>query len=407
MSGSFRVETPHEDVWIVSPIGGSSPPDGAAALTGGWACYHLGSWFADAERSRPVLLAIVSHLEAYLVPRSFVSTSWLLDRVAYALREGWLTAYARPKAGPAADVAADKASAPPPPPPAPPPEPKTWIALQLQNQADSSPVAGARYTLKLPDGSTQSGSLDAKGQARVDGILAGDCDVDFPDFAPKEWGATPVDGGGFDYTIQQGDCLASIAKQFRFADWHTIYDAPENAAFKTLRPDPNLVFPGDSLHIPGKQAEPVSRPTGATHTFQLSSTQTRFKVRISFGVPFTYHLDIAGATWDGKLDDGGVIDVPIDHDAAGGKISIWPNSDMDQDPLERSFKLGALDPVTEVSGVQARLDNLGFDSGGVDGIAGPVTGQAVRGFQDAFGLPVTGELDDATRDAIKSHHDFQ
>jgi hypothetical protein len=59
-------------------------------------------------------------------------------------------------------------------------EERTWVAFKLVG-ADSKPVAGARYRLTLPDGSTREGNLDAQGAARVDGIAPGQCRVAFPD----------------------------------------------------------------------------------------------------------------------------------------------------------------------------------------------------------------------------------
>lgn len=46
---------------------------------------------------------------------------------------------------------------------------------------------------------------------------------------------------------------------------------------------------------------------------------------------------------------------------------------------------------------QVLLDVAGFPSGVIDGQKGMVFGQAVRGFQQSRGLPVTGELNGATR----------
>src|SRR4249920_494288 len=52
------------------------------------------------------------------------------------------------------------------------------------------------------------------------------------------------------HTVLQGECLSSIAHDFGFGDWHVIYDHPQNASFKTKRPNPNLIYPGDELFIP-------------------------------------------------------------------------------------------------------------------------------------------------------------
>ena len=46
---------------------------------------------------------------------------------------------------------------------------------------DGEPLTGQRYGIELPDGQTQSGTLDDFGAARVDAKVAGNCRVRFPD----------------------------------------------------------------------------------------------------------------------------------------------------------------------------------------------------------------------------------
>ena len=43
--------------------------------------------------------------------------------------------------------------------------------------------------------------------------------------------------------------------------------------------------------------------------------------------------------------------------------------------------------------------------GELDGKIGPVTRKAISDFQERIGLPVTGELDDATRQKLVHRHD--
>jgi hypothetical protein len=54
----------------------------------------------------------------------------------------------------------------------------------------------------------------------------------------------------------------------------------------------------------------------------------------------------------------------------------------------------------EVSRLQARLGDLGFSPGTIDGIYGPRTEQAVMAFQRSRGLPVTGVVGPDTRRAL-------
>jgi hypothetical protein len=56
----------------------------------------------------------------------------------------------------------------------------------------------------------------------------------------------------------------------------------------------------------------------------------------------------------------------------------------------------------QVKSVQLALRRLGYATGALDGIYGPVTTQAVRQFQRDNYLPVTGSVDDTTLQAITS-----
>jgi N-acetylmuramoyl-L-alanine amidase len=208
------------------------------------------------------------------------------------------------------------------------------------------------------------------------------------------------------YVVKQGDCLSSIAARHGFADYRTIYNHPSNADFKAARPNPNVLYPGDVLVIPDKQSKAVSVATGLSHRFQVKRAKARFRVRFQFGVSCKYEVDIEGRRSTGTLDDGAILDVPIAPEASTGKLLIWPSSAVGDAPLEYDLILGALDPIDTTSGVQARLKNLGFECGTVDGVVGSKTKRAVRAFQQASRLDVTGEIDDATRQALTTRHDI-
>ncbi len=60
------------------------------------------------------------------------------------------------------------------------PEDKDWIEIVLEDH-DGTPVANERYRIRLPDGDTRQGQLDANGFARVDEIPSGLCQVSFPE----------------------------------------------------------------------------------------------------------------------------------------------------------------------------------------------------------------------------------
>jgi peptidoglycan hydrolase-like protein with peptidoglycan-binding domain len=50
--------------------------------------------------------------------------------------------------------------------------------------------------------------------------------------------------------------------------------------------------------------------------------------------------------------------------------------------------------------VQDALNKKGFDSGPVDGVVGPKTREAVRRFQDSYGIKATGQIDNQTLYAL-------
>lgn len=53
-----------------------------------------------------------------------------------------------------------------------------------------------------------------------------------------------------EYTVVRGDNLTRIAQRHRIHHWQNIYLATENTDFRALRPNPDLIQPGDVIHIP-------------------------------------------------------------------------------------------------------------------------------------------------------------
>jgi hypothetical protein len=60
--------------------------------------------------------------------------------------------------------------------------------------------------------------------------------------------------------------------------------------------------------------------------------------------------------------------------------------------------LAASDPL--IREAQTKLRDQGYDTGPIDGILGNITRAAIRRFQSDHKLPLTGELDSATRKAL-------
>ena len=215
---------------------------------------------------------------------------------------------------------------------------------------------------------------------------------------------------GAHHTVQQGECLSSVAKQYHLSDYRLIYDHPENAEFKRRRPDPNIIYPGDVLFIPDKELKEVPRPTDNKHKFKLKEQLVllRIVVKDDQDHPYAnkrYQLTVDDTQFDGRTNGQGLLEQKIPADATDGELKVWTGQDDRIDFHGWKLSLGHLDPVETVTGVQARLNNLGFYCGAVDGIVGPMTSEALRDFQGKERLQQTGQIDATTRNRLKSKHD--
>lgn len=216
------------------------------------------------------------------------------------------------------------------------------------------------------------------------------------------------------YTVVKGDCLSAIAKRFGFADYRTIYNHPDNADFKELRPDPNLIYSGDILQIPDK--EPGEKPgeTDKKHKFRKKGKKTFLRLRILdsednpyANVDFELTVDGAKDKITGKTDGNGKIEEEIEADAAKGELFLKKNSGSGEVIGVIELELGELDPIVEDTGVQARLNNLGFDCGEVGGAMDAEKEEAIRAFQKKNTLTETGTADEATKNKLVEQHDWE
>ena len=221
-----------------------------------------------------------------------------------------------------------------------------------------------------------------------------------------------------DYTVQQGDCIGSIAFEHGFF-WETVWNDPGNAALKSKRKNPNVLLEGDVVHIPDLRLGKESGATEKRHRFKLKGVPAEFNLRIleeavadgsgggskndkpRANVPYNLYID-GVLVKQGQTDGDGWVKCGISPKAQTGCLILDPGT-ANETALPLSF--GHLDPVDEISGVQARLRNLGFDCGDEQGEIGPQTTEALKEFQGKNGLEANGQLNDATRNKLRQVHD--
>ena len=211
------------------------------------------------------------------------------------------------------------------------------------------------------------------------------------------------------HIVEQGECLSSIAANYGFPDWHVVYDDPNNADFRALRPDPNLIYPGDQLYIPDPRIREEPCQTDRLHCFQVTFQPTYFNVRVRdlgdqpiANAPYRLNLTNLGVT--GTTDDQGWIRCKIPAQSEFGTLMVWPNPADQETVIAWSLYVGHLDPLETITGVKARLNNLGYDCGDVNSIQDEEYESAVRQFQTDYGLKVDGIVGPQTRGKLKQEH---
>ncbi len=201
-----------------------------------------------------------------------------------------------------------------------------------------------------------------------------------------------------EYIVKQGDCLLSIAYKYGLFK-EKIWNHPQNAKLREKRKDPNILYPGDVLFIPDKEEREESAPTERRHKFKVKGVPAMLRLQFKFGdkpranEPYTLQID--GKIFTGTTDGEGKIKHPLPANAKRGKVLLGEYQE------EFLLEFGHLDPIEEISGVQARLNNLGFDCGKIDGILGPQTEASLKAFQKQYGLMVTGKIDEQTINKLK------
>jgi hypothetical protein len=231
------------------------------------------------------------------------------------------------------------------------------------------------------------------------------------------------------YEVADGDCLGSVAYDHGFF-WETLWKHGDNAELVEKRQNPNMLRQGDLLSVPDARPRVESRPTEKRHRFRRKGVPVKLRLRImelprpveakggggsgdsSDGAPpkveptpdLPYILSVDGASFEGTTKANGMIECVIPPNSRTGLLTLEPGTPRE---LNIPLKIGSLNPADEITGSQARLNNLGYSCGPVDGIVGPRTRSATSDFQNGNGMKPSGQLDKATKDKLRAAHDLE
>lgn len=242
-------------------------------------------------------------------------------------------------------------------------------------------------------------------------------------------------GGGKRHKVQQGDSVESIAFVAGHF-WETVWDHPENAALRKLRPSGHVLLPGDILFVPPLEQKEIECATGQVHPFTRKAVPTRLRIRFVVddepraGQSFELWIDDRYEK-EGTTDGDGWLDEPVSPIAQRAEVRFAADpagpepergdftdrgADIVVDPPRAAaaavaaaqriyyFDLRHLDPASEVSGLKGRLRLLGYTVGPPRGPSDALderTRDALKQFQIDHDLEPSGELDAPTQAKLR------
>jgi N-acetylmuramoyl-L-alanine amidase len=215
------------------------------------------------------------------------------------------------------------------------------------------------------------------------------------------------------YTVKQGETMLSIAAAHEIVDWKRIWEHADNQALRDKRTNPQVLLPGDVVVIPDDREKEHTVPSGRSQKFVLTKATCFFSTYLldECGEPYAnlrYQLRVGNQTFEGRTSGEGLVAHACEPTARTGELKLWRKDDDAADVATWRLDIGGLNPVGTLSGVKARLRNLGYQVGSLDENLDATTRTALRSFRQHVGLDSTKDgVDDELRDELlKQQRDF-
>ena len=203
--------------------------------------------------------------------------------------------------------------------------------------------------------------------------------------------------------VRQGDSIISLSKRYGIPV-DKILNHPDNSPLRERKRNASILFPGDRITIPDKELKEEDGATEQRHRFRCNNRTSWLRAKfLRKGEPRSgepYLLIVDGKDFRGNLDSQGKLEARVPCDAKEAIVLLGREGEQERHAL----KIGHVDPLSETSGIQQRLKNLGFFCGNENNEVGPRTRSALRRFQEKQGLQVTGEMDEETRNRLRDVH---
>lgn len=204
------------------------------------------------------------------------------------------------------------------------------------------------------------------------------------------------------HTVGPSDDMASIAHRHGFF-WETLWNLPENEPVKSERENPNVLLPGDQIHIPDKRKKIEDCADQQKHRFVRKGVPSKIHIVLRRdGEPrasLPYVFEIAGQKQEGQTGEDGSIELTIPPGASSGKLTLTDEGNTEV----RTLAVGQLEPVATALGVQQRLANLRYDIRPT-GKEDDQTVAAANAFRADHELEAAPALDQTLRDKLVEVH---
>jgi N-acetylmuramoyl-L-alanine amidase len=214
--------------------------------------------------------------------------------------------------------------------------------------------------------------------------------------------------------------MAGIARKHGFHDFRTIWNHPQNAKLKSLRKNPNILFPGDLVFIPDMEQRIEEKVVDAKHIFIASKPLLvlRITIRDTDDLPVrdTQYLLLlkAGSSLRKTDGDGSLEPHVINEDETAGQLTLAARR------MDFRLQIGHLNPLIAnpqaekdaelraeaITAWQDRLNNIGYFAGFTPKDEAQLR-WAIEEFQREHGwIPEkgkkpNGKTDQETRDALE------
>ncbi len=293
---------------------------------------------------------------------------------------------------------------------------------------DDVPLADQLVRLRRGASETMSAKTDAQGHVRFEGLEPGDYELGLAEIDGDGWhvlgNEALTDGREFgrsmarwvapaharaatiEHVVEPGQCLSTLAYRH---GWSADALWAQNPDLAKIRESKNVLAPGDVVLIPPVRV--VFDAVSSARAYRLCRTAALEQLRIQFlgdddaprkAEPYLLTLvgELGEIQRSGKTDGDGMVIERLPSSTHEVRL-VLGERDRQEHHL---FRVAHLDPIDTIAGLQARLFNLDFEVDRERGTLGPITRRALAEFQAERGLTVSGEPDDATRDALREQH---